>query len=217
MSPEQAEGKPVDHRTDIFSLGIILCEMATGEYPFKRDTSLAVLSAIIKDTPGSVTGLNPNLPRELGRIIKHCLVKDPEHRYQSAKDLRNNLEELRREVDSGGAAIPATSSAAGASATAPAAAAILVIVLIVVVGQRLVAPGPATKEAATVVPSAAALDPTRIVVATFENKTGDPSLDAVGSMAADYLTRGLSQIGWVEAVPTESSSLVGGGPLSPTS
>ena len=101
MSPEQAEGKPVDHRSDIFSLGIILYELATGQRPFKGDTSLSVLSSILRDTPDSVTDLNTRLPRQLGRIVRRCLQKEPDRRYQSALDLRNELEELQEEVATG--------------------------------------------------------------------------------------------------------------------
>jgi serine/threonine protein kinase/tetratricopeptide (TPR) repeat protein len=101
MSPEQAEGKPIDHRTDIFSLGVMLYELATGERPFLGDTSISVLSSIIKDSPQSVMALRPSLPRDLSRIIHRCLVKDADHRYQTAKDLRNELEDLKRETDVG--------------------------------------------------------------------------------------------------------------------
>jgi serine/threonine protein kinase len=101
MSPEQAEGKTLDSRSDIFSLGIVLYEMAAGKRPFQGETNASVLSSILKDTPKSVTELNPALPSALGRILRRCLVKDAEHRYQTAKDLRNELEELKREVDSG--------------------------------------------------------------------------------------------------------------------
>jgi serine/threonine protein kinase len=101
MSPEQAEGKTLDSRSDIFSLGIVLYEMSTGERPFRGETTASVLSSIIKDTPKSVTEVNPAVPSMLGRIVRRCLVKDPEHRYQTAKDLRNELQELKREVDSG--------------------------------------------------------------------------------------------------------------------
>jgi serine/threonine protein kinase len=101
MSPEQAMGKGVDHRSDIFSTGIILYELVTGERPFRGDSVASVLSAILRDTPPSVTDVNPDLPRDLQRIIRRCMVKDVERRYQTSKDLRNELEELKQEVDSG--------------------------------------------------------------------------------------------------------------------
>jgi non-specific serine/threonine protein kinase len=101
MSPEQLEGAKVDHRADIFSLGIVMYEMATGRRPFAGESSAALVSSILRDTPPTVTEINDGLPRHLARIIQHCLEKDPEARYQSVKDVRNELKSLRREIDSG--------------------------------------------------------------------------------------------------------------------
>ena len=101
MSPEQLEGKELDARSDIFSLGIVLHQMATGERPFKGDTSVSLISAIVKDTPPSVDTVRKELPHHLARIVNRCLEKNPKRRYQSAIDVYNELDDLRREVESG--------------------------------------------------------------------------------------------------------------------
>ncbi|MGB5389091.1 MAG: protein kinase [Thermoanaerobaculia bacterium] len=101
MSPEQVEGRPVDERSDLFSLGVILFEMATGQRPFQGDSPASVMSAILRDTPSSVTELRSVLPRQLARIIRRCLVKEPERRFQTARELAIELDELRSEVASG--------------------------------------------------------------------------------------------------------------------
>ncbi len=101
MSPEQLQGDSIDPRTDIFSLGIILYEMATGSRPFEGKTWGDLASSILRDKPPSVTALNVYLPRHLGRIIRHCLEKEPKRRFQTALDLRNELEELQREMMTG--------------------------------------------------------------------------------------------------------------------
>ncbi|HEX6975506.1 MAG TPA: protein kinase [Vicinamibacterales bacterium] len=101
MSPEQAEGKPVDSRSDIFSLGVMLHEMSTGQRPFTGDTNVSVLSSILKDTPSSITDINPRLPIGLAKIVRRALAKEPTRRFQTALDLRNELEELKQEIDSG--------------------------------------------------------------------------------------------------------------------
>jgi TolB-like protein/tetratricopeptide (TPR) repeat protein len=104
MSPEQAEGKAVDHRSDLFSLGVILYEMATGKHPFRGESAAATISSILRDSPPSATDVQPELPRHLGRIVAHCLEKETDRRYQSALDLRNDLEGLRRELEVGSGA-----------------------------------------------------------------------------------------------------------------
>ena len=120
MAPEQAEGKPVDARSDIFSLGVMLYEMATGERPFKGDTSVSTLAAIMRDTPKSVTDVNPAIPKELGRVIRRALSKDPDRRQQTGKDLRNELDDLRKELESGElTASTAQTAAVRAAAPAP--------------------------------------------------------------------------------------------------
>jgi TolB-like protein/Flp pilus assembly protein TadD len=101
MSPEQLQGKPVDPRTDIFSLGVVLYEMATGTRPFAGGNSADLISSILRDAPQPVLALNHDLPPDLARIIHHCLEKDPDRRFQTALDLRNELEELKRDLVSG--------------------------------------------------------------------------------------------------------------------
>ena len=101
MSPEQAEGKDLDRRSDIFSLGVILYELLTGERPFEGESLASTMSAILRDTPLPVTDRRPTLPRDADRIVRRCLAKDPARRYQTALDVRTELEELRAEMDSG--------------------------------------------------------------------------------------------------------------------
>jgi eukaryotic-like serine/threonine-protein kinase len=117
MSPEQAEGRTVDERSDIFSLGVLFYEMAVGERPFKGDTSLSVLSAILRDTPRPLLEVKPSLPRELARVVRRCLAKDPDDRYQSAADLRSDLDDLRQASHAGELRLPASSSAPSKAAS----------------------------------------------------------------------------------------------------
>ena len=105
MSPEQAEGKPVDARSDIFSFGAVLYEMLTGRRAFRGDSKLSILSAILKEEPEPVSSIRKEIPPELGRIIARCLRKDPGRRFQHMEDLKVALEEVKEESDSGAAAM----------------------------------------------------------------------------------------------------------------
>ena len=102
MSPEQAEGKPVDGRSDIFSFGLILYEMLSGRRPFGGDTKLAVITAMLHEEPAPLNQLVPGLPPEVERVVMCCLEKDPQRRWQSMADLKLILQDLNEESDAGG-------------------------------------------------------------------------------------------------------------------
>jgi Tol biopolymer transport system component len=168
MSPEQAEARDIDHRTDIFSFGVILYELCTGRLPFGGNNPTAVLSAIVRETPPPVTEWNPKLPADLGRIIKRCLAKDPERRYQTAVDVRTELEELEYELDSRKLFQPALERETSTRWIWTAAAVILLAgaVLLFALGRR-------------------AEEPNDIAAGSFSQLTRDPGVELFPALSPD--------------------------------
>jgi serine/threonine protein kinase len=106
MSPEQAAGKPVDFRSDQFSLGSILYEMATGRRAFQKDTAAETMAAVIRDEPPPIADLNPKVPTPLRWVVERCLAKEAEERYASTKDLARDLKSIRDHLSEATVAAP---------------------------------------------------------------------------------------------------------------
>jgi tetratricopeptide (TPR) repeat protein/tRNA A-37 threonylcarbamoyl transferase component Bud32 len=183
MSPEQAEGQAIDHRSDLFSLGVMLYELATGHRPFRGGSPISVLSAILKDTPRSVTELNPAVPPELARVVRRCLEKDPTARFQSALDVRHELEDLeerlRRDSSVQSEAIPLPERRARRGARQIVALWLAPILLLLGVAAWVVLGGGDLRPALWFPerPALALGERDTVLLGEIENSTGDPALE----------------------------------------
>jgi len=203
MSPEQAKARELDTRSDLFSFGAVLYEMATGALPFRGESSAEIFKGILDATPTPATRLNPDVPAELERIVGKALEKDRNLRYQSAADLRSDLTRLKRDLDSGRASAVNTSATNASTpvdsgtrisgaipALAPAPSrkllALSVAAVVIVVG------------AATAVYLLRARVPTQkidsVAVLPFVNTSSDPNNEYLGDGLTESLIGALSRL-----------------------
>ncbi len=170
MSPEQALGKKLDSRSDLFSFGVVLYEMATRSQPFRGETTAAIFDYILRRAPASPVRLNPNIPAKLEEIISKSLEKDPRFRYQQASGLLSDLHRLKRDITSGGSAVTEI-----AETTASA----------IVSSQS---------RAATMA------DELWIAVLPFKNSSGDAELAALAEGLTEDITTGLSRFSYLHVL-----------------
>jgi tetratricopeptide (TPR) repeat protein/tRNA A-37 threonylcarbamoyl transferase component Bud32 len=198
MSPEQVEGKETDQRSDIYSLGVILYEMATGRVPFEGDTPFTIGIKHKSEPPKDPRALNAQLPQDLSRLILRCLEKDKNARYQTAAEVGTELEKIGKGIPTTDRVVPVRKTLTSREITVkfrpikvilPALAVVAVIAAAIVFWPK----------------KASNLDPKLVAVAVFENKTGDPKLDNIGSLAAERIIQGLTQVGQFSIAPMPSA------------
>ena len=212
MSPEQARGEAVDVRTDIFSFGVLLYRMATGEFPFAGQSQVTTLAKILEGRHEPPRVKNESVPPELERIIDKCLQKDPNDRYQAAADLTVDLRSLRRQLDSGitdsmtdvsGQFVKAKTVTVSGRKMLYAVAAVIVLSIVSLVVMNAFDSEPTEAEfrgRPGVSPDAPA---NGLAILHFENKTGDSALAWLETGLPEILMTDLAQSGAIPVFSTE--------------
>jgi len=172
MSPEQVKGKELDARTDLFSFGAVLYEMATGTLPFRGESSGVIFESILNRTPPSVVRLNPDTPPKLEEIVSKCLEKDRNLRYQHASEIRADLQRLKRDTESGKAVSTGTATARWSQRSLLIGAVVLVFIAAIAAAAFYFGSGSHTPIKS-------------VAVLPFSNAGGDPN--------AEYLTDGITE------------------------
>jgi tetratricopeptide (TPR) repeat protein len=189
MSPEQVEGKEVDQRSDIYSLGIMLYEMLTGQLPFEGDTPFTIGVKQKSEIPKAPGGLNAQIPQDLSRLVLRCLEKDKERRYQSADELRADLEKIEKGIPTAERPVPKSKTIASKQITVQfslrkALWPVTLLITVVIIGfavWKMIPHKAGTKRA--------------IAVIGFTNRTGDQSLDYLQEAIPNLLITSLEQSG----------------------
>ncbi|MGA8761941.1 MAG: protein kinase [Candidatus Sulfotelmatobacter sp.] len=189
MSPEQARAREIDARSDLFSFGAVLYEMATGMQPFRGESSAVIFKAILDGAPTSAVRLNPDLPAELEKIINKCLEKDRNLRYQHASDIRTDLQRLKRDTETGrSAAVVEPAPASHGKLFAWLAAGVVFLIAIIVLAFFL---WQFRRPAAS--PGGAA-NPQAIAVLPFQNVGSDKAADFLQLALPDEIATSLSYV-----------------------
>ena len=215
MSPEQARGIAVDARSDVFSLGVVLYQMLIGERPFMGATAVDMISSILRDKPPSVTDRRTDLPPHLARILRRCLEKEPRDRYQTSRDVYNELKELKVEttssssppVSSPRSEAPVGEIAAAGGRRASRWAAWVGATAAILLGSGLYL----AKRSGSIRPAdggrPAEIQPIRsIAVLPLDNYSGDPSQDYFAEGMTDELTADLATISQLRVISRGSAT-----------